>query len=45
MTWRLFVGNMVSLACIVGATFLASVGAEGWGWLILAAILTHVSPG
>lgn len=28
-----------STACIVGATYLASDGALGWGWLLLLALL------
>jgi hypothetical protein len=35
--------NLVSLACVVGAVFLAYHGKEGWGWLLVVAIGLHTT--
>jgi hypothetical protein len=36
---RLFT-NLTSLACAVGAIYLAALGITGWGWFLFAAIMT-----
>lgn len=33
--------NITSVAFVVGAAALAFYGQDGWGWMILGAILTH----
>ena len=37
------VAEMACLASIAGAVFLAYHGKDGWGWLIVLALLTAVS--
>ena len=39
----LLFGNLVSLACIVGAIVLALNDKSGWGWFVFGAIILHVS--
>jgi hypothetical protein len=35
----LLVSNLTSVACVVGATYLASKNNEGWGWFLFVAVL------
>lgn len=37
--------NSVPLVCVIGASFVAASGNDGWGWLLVVAVFTHVSPG
>lgn len=35
----LFAANLTSVACVVGAAYLANKGTEGWGWFLFVAVL------
>lgn len=35
--------NVVSLAFVIGAVYLASINAAGWGWFVFAALLTFTT--
>jgi len=36
----LLFSNLTSLACVIGAIYIASLGITGWGWFLLVAIMT-----
>jgi hypothetical protein len=36
----LFFSNLTSIACVIGAIFLALHGIAGWGWFLLIAVMT-----
>ena len=36
----LFFSELTSIACVIGATFLALHGIAGWGWFLLIAVMT-----
>jgi hypothetical protein len=38
---RLLVCNLASLAAVVGAVYLASLGKDGWGWCLFVSVLLH----
>jgi hypothetical protein len=38
-SFLLLFSNLTSLACVVGAAYLASKGTEGWGYFLLVAVL------
>jgi hypothetical protein len=35
----LLAANLTSVACVVGAAYLASKGTEGWGYFLFVAVL------
>lgn len=37
--------NLVSLSCIAGAIYLMIQNKDGWGWLLLIALLTYTTLG
>lgn len=37
------VSNLVSLAAVAGAVFLAYEGKDGWGWMVVLALLSHTT--
>jgi len=39
----LFLSNLTSIACVIGATFLALHGIAGWGWFLLVAFLCYTT--
>ena len=39
----LFCSELTSIACVIGATFLALHGIAGWGWFLLIAVMTTTS--
>ncbi len=36
--------NLASLACVIGAIFLAHAGIAGWGWFLAVGLLLSSSP-
>lgn len=37
--FMLLFANLTSVACVVGAVYLASLGISGWGWVLLVGLL------
>jgi hypothetical protein len=40
----LLVGNLVSLALVALAAYLVYLDRGGWGWVLVLAVLAHISP-
>lgn len=40
----LFFLNLLSIIAVVAAGYLAAIGANGWGWFLFVAALSHVHP-
>ncbi len=40
----LLAANLPSVACIIGAVYMACQRIEGWGWLLFVAVLVHTAP-
>ena len=40
----LLVANLTSVACVVGAAWVAGQGKDGWGWMLFAAVALHSLP-
>lgn len=38
----ILVANLPSTACVVGAAWLAHSHVQGWGWMLLVALLIHI---
>ena len=37
--FMIFFANLTSIACVIGAIYLASLGIGGWGWFLFVAVL------
>lgn len=40
---KLFLANLFSVVCIVGAIVVICVNKDGWGWLLFIAVYCHES--
>lgn len=43
MKWLFLIGNLASIACVIGATVAICMGKDGWGWLLFMALMLQYS--
>ena len=37
--FTILIANLASLACVIGAIYLASTGTNGWGWFLFTSVI------